>query len=109
MPSRSNVSLLTQSQKIVAAKKRAKKEQIKEIVFDDNARRCVCHYTTTYSLPLFMNCLNDDMLVHREFLTGFHKRKLEKKEAAKKRAVERQKQEQLETRREVHLPFNLCY
>lgn len=37
----SNLSVLTKSHKIVAAKRRAKKEQIKEIVFDDTARRYV--------------------------------------------------------------------
>jgi hypothetical protein len=37
----------------------------------------------------------------REFLTGFHKRKLAKAEAARKKATEREKQERLEARREV--------
>lgn len=58
----------------VAAKKRDKRNQIKEIVFDDDARR--------------------------EFLTGFHKRKVAKKEAAIKKAKLREKQERLDTRRE---------
>ena len=40
---------------------------------------------------------------HRNFLTGFHKRKLQKKEDAKKKAVEREKQERLDARREVRL------
>ncbi len=35
----SNLAVLTQSHTAVAAKKRAKREQIKEILFDDNARR----------------------------------------------------------------------
>ncbi|TFY78646.1 hypothetical protein EWM64_g5364 [Hericium alpestre] len=35
-----------------------------------------------------------------EFLTGFHKRKLAKTEEGKKKAIERDKQERLETRRE---------
>ncbi|KAI1791294.1 nucleolar protein 12-domain-containing protein [Ganoderma leucocontextum] len=70
----SNLANLTKSHNIVAAKKKAKREQIKEIVFDDDARW--------------------------EFLTGFHKRKVQKKEAAKKKAQERDKQERLETRRE---------
>ena len=39
----------------------------------------------------------------REFLTGFHKRKLAKKEAARSKAKEREKQERLETRRDVCL------
>ncbi|EED83047.1 predicted protein [Postia placenta Mad-698-R] len=67
-------TILTKSHKIIAAKKRARREQIKEVVFDDGARR--------------------------EFLTGFHKRKLQKKEVAKKKAQDREKQERLEARRE---------
>ena len=37
----SNLSVLTKSHNIVAAKKKAKREQIKEVVFDDAARRYV--------------------------------------------------------------------
>ncbi|KAJ7188142.1 nucleolar protein 12-domain-containing protein [Mycena filopes] len=70
----SNIASLTRSHGAIAAKKRAKSTQIKEILFDDDARR--------------------------EFLTGFHKRKLAKADAARKKAVEREKQERLETRRE---------
>ncbi|KII92033.1 hypothetical protein PLICRDRAFT_103105 [Plicaturopsis crispa FD-325 SS-3] len=69
-----NLTVLTQSHKAIAAKKRAKRDQIKEVLFDEDARR--------------------------EFLTGFHKRKLAKKEGAKQRAIEREKQERLEARRE---------
>ena len=43
------------------------------------------------------------MVLGREFLTGFHKRKVAKKEEAKKKAIFREKQERLETRREVCL------
>ncbi|KAH9940428.1 nucleolar protein 12-domain-containing protein [Epithele typhae] len=74
MASSSNISVLTKSHNIIAAKRRAKKEQLKEIVFDDSARR--------------------------DFLTGFHKRKVQKKEAAKQKAMEREKQDRLEARRE---------
>ncbi|EGO00001.1 hypothetical protein SERLA73DRAFT_180357 [Serpula lacrymans var. lacrymans S7.3] len=70
----SNYAVLTQSHRAIAAKKRARKEQIKEVLFDEDARR--------------------------EFLTGFHKRKLAKKEEAKQKAQAREKQERLETRRE---------
>jgi hypothetical protein len=35
----SNLAVLTQSHKAIAAKRRAKKEQIKEIIFDEDARR----------------------------------------------------------------------
>lgn len=40
----------------------------------------------------------------RDFLTGFHKRNVIKKEAKKAKAIEREKQERLENRREV--PIN---
>ncbi|KAG2368346.1 nucleolar protein 12-domain-containing protein [Suillus spraguei] len=70
----SNIAILTQSHRVIAAKKRDKRSQIKEIVFDDDARR--------------------------EFLTGFHKRKVAKKEEAIKKAKLREKQERLDTRRE---------
>jgi hypothetical protein len=47
-------------------------------------------------------CFTSDISVClREFLTGFHKRKLAKAEAAKRKAVEREKQERLEARRDV--------
>ncbi|KAG5648532.1 hypothetical protein DXG03_003143 [Asterophora parasitica] len=69
-----NLAILTQSHKAIAAKKKAKRDQVKEVLFDDDARR--------------------------EFLTGFHKRKLAKADAARKKAVEREKQERLESRRE---------
>ena len=37
--SHSNLAVLTKSHNIVAAKKRARKDQIKEVVFDEVARR----------------------------------------------------------------------
>jgi ribosomal RNA-processing protein 17 len=37
----SNVAILTQENKIWSAKKRQKKAQVKEVVFDENARRHV--------------------------------------------------------------------
>lgn len=37
---RNNLDTLTQSHNAIAAKKKAKREQIKEILFDDDARRC---------------------------------------------------------------------
>ncbi|KAF9237517.1 nucleolar protein 12-domain-containing protein [Melanogaster broomeanus] len=71
---RNNLAVLTQSHKAISAKHRAKKDQIKEVIFDEDVRR--------------------------EFLTGFHKRKVAKKEAAKKNAKLREKEERLEMRRE---------
>ncbi|KAF8530461.1 nucleolar protein 12-domain-containing protein [Hysterangium stoloniferum] len=69
-----NASLLTRSQTVYAAKKRAKKAQIPEIIFDDEARR--------------------------DYLTGFRKRNLEKKESKRKRAIERERLERLEIRKQ---------
>ncbi|KAH9485054.1 Ribosomal RNA-processing protein 17 [Psilocybe cubensis] len=74
MSSTNNFALLTRAHSLVAQKKRAKRDQLKEVIFDDAARR--------------------------EFLTGFHKRKLAKAEAARAKAKEREKQERLESRRE---------
>ncbi|KAH9054196.1 nucleolar protein 12-domain-containing protein [Lactarius vividus] len=70
----SNIKSLTQSHKVIRAKRKQKREQVPAIVFDEDARR--------------------------EFLTGFHKRKLAKKEESKRRALAREKQEHLEARRE---------
>jgi len=70
----SNVEILTRSHTIIKAKARAKKNQIDQIVFDEDARR--------------------------EFLTGFRKRNIVKKEAKKAKAIERERQERLEARRE---------
>ncbi|PPQ84578.1 hypothetical protein CVT25_015780 [Psilocybe cyanescens] len=74
MSTSNNIALLTRSHKLIAAKKKLKSDQVKEVIFDDDARR--------------------------EFLTGFHKRKLAKAEAARAKAKEREKQERLESRRE---------
>jgi hypothetical protein len=93
-----NLAVLTQSHKAIAAKKKAKRDQIKEIIFDDDARRQVeCRSPITHHL----------ILRHREFLTGFHKRKLAKADAARKKAIEREKQERLESRREVCWSFSI--
>ncbi|KAF9507864.1 hypothetical protein BS47DRAFT_272802 [Hydnum rufescens UP504] len=63
------------AEKGIAAKQKTKsKDELKEIVFDDNARR--------------------------DFLTGFNKRNLLKKEAKIARAKEKQRTERLELRRQ---------
>ncbi|KAJ3777860.1 hypothetical protein FB446DRAFT_777495 [Lentinula raphanica] len=72
--SSSNLNVLTQAHTAIAAKKRAKRHQVKEVIFDDAARH--------------------------NFLTGFHKRKLAKSEAAKKKALETEKLRRQEERRE---------
>ncbi|KAF5317218.1 hypothetical protein D9611_003988 [Ephemerocybe angulata] len=70
-----NLAALTQSHKAIAAKKNARRTQVKEVIFDDEARR--------------------------EFLTGFHKRKKAKADAARKKAQDRAKEEHMEGRREA--------
>ena len=94
----SNIAVFTKSHSIVAAKKKAKKEQLKEIVFDDAARRQVARSLNNFPFNVS----------YRDFLTGFHKRKLQKKEEAKKKAKEREKQERLEARREVRPYVRAC-
>ncbi|KAF8894952.1 nucleolar protein 12-domain-containing protein [Gymnopilus junonius] len=70
----SNIAILTREHTAIAAKKRARRAQVTEVVFDELARR--------------------------DFLTGFHKRKLAKADAARTKAKEREKQERLQARRE---------
>ncbi|KZW00294.1 hypothetical protein EXIGLDRAFT_604662 [Exidia glandulosa HHB12029] len=74
MASASTSSILSHSHAVLKSKRRAKQNQIKEIVFDDDARK--------------------------EFLTGFHKRKLQRTEEKKSKAIAREKQQRLETRKE---------
>ena len=93
----SNVALLTQSHKVVKSKKRQKLGQASAVVFDEDARRCAF---ITGPFHYLAGCMTR---YPREFLTGFHKRKLAKKEEGKKRAQAREKEERLEARREVHI------
>lgn len=96
----SNVELLTHSYKVVKAKKRTKLGKASAVVFDEDARRCVHMAPFRYSV----RCMT---LQSREFLTGFHKRKLAKKEEGKKRAQAREKEERLNARREVRRALSL--
>ncbi|KZT40806.1 hypothetical protein SISSUDRAFT_982855 [Sistotremastrum suecicum HHB10207 ss-3] len=70
----SNAEALTRHRKAINAKRKAKQSQVKEVLFDEDSRR--------------------------EFLTGFRKRKLERMEAGKKIAKEREKKERLQARLE---------
>ncbi|WWC60956.1 uncharacterized protein I303_103533 [Kwoniella dejecticola CBS 10117] len=72
---KSNVELLTEGAKYIQRAKKARREQIEEIKFDDEARR--------------------------EWLTGFSKRKKAKAEEKKVRAKERDHQAHLKERREA--------
>lgn len=58
-----NLAALTQSHKAIAAKKNARRGQVKEVLFDDDARRCVHNHAPAplltsgagSSLPVFIN------------------------------------------------------
>jgi hypothetical protein len=64
---------------------------------------CFFHLRALNTLTRVIGAVTDcdRFSICSEFLTGFHKRKVEKKDALKKRAIEREKQERLETRREA--------
>ncbi|CAG8477729.1 24860_t:CDS:2 [Cetraspora pellucida] len=68
-----NLTLLTEGSRIYSEKRKRKNDQIPEIVFDETARR--------------------------EYLTGFHKRKLERQVRAKKTALEREKKVKTEAKK----------
>ncbi|RIA91967.1 nucleolar protein 12-domain-containing protein [Glomus cerebriforme] len=68
-----NLTVLTEGSKIYAKKRKNRIEQVPEVVFDETARR--------------------------EFLTGFHKRKLERKAKAKESALQFSKQERAKARK----------
>ncbi|RKP10664.1 nucleolar protein 12-domain-containing protein [Thamnocephalis sphaerospora] len=68
-----NTRILTAGARTYAKKRKQRKEQVEEICFDDSVRR--------------------------EFLTGFQKRKQERRLAYKKRADEKARQERLEERK----------
>ncbi|KAJ2073527.1 hypothetical protein GGI01_001062 [Coemansia sp. RSA 376] len=71
---RDNAALLTSGSKVYAKKRKAKKEQVEKVEFDPKARR--------------------------SFLTGFHKRKLERRENAIAQAKAKDREDYLEVRRE---------
>lgn len=53
----SNISVLTKSHNIIAAKKRARKDQVKEVVFDEVARRSVLLNEPVYHIVVLSLCL----------------------------------------------------
>ncbi|CAG8598876.1 4939_t:CDS:2 [Diversispora eburnea] len=70
-----NLTLLTRGNKIYSKKRKLKNSRPTEIVFDEDARR--------------------------EFLTGFHKRKLERKEKAKEAAIQKEKKARAESKKAI--------
>lgn len=71
---RDNAAILTAGSKAYAKKRKARKEQVEEVSFDPDARRT--------------------------FLTGFHKRKVQRRERAIAQAKAKEREEHLEMRRE---------
>jgi ribosomal RNA-processing protein 17 len=97
--SSSNITVLTQSHAAAAKKRKAKRDEVKEIVFDDEARRCVIRV-------YFLSCLwgaeaQADIHILREFLTGFRKRKQKRIEEKQAKRKEREKKERLEARKQA--------
>jgi hypothetical protein len=82
MAPKSNVELLTEGASYIQRAKRARKDQIAEVKFDDDARR--------------------------EWLTGFSKRKKAKTDERRARAKERERKEHLEERAKVSADGAIC-
>ncbi|CAI2178723.1 19096_t:CDS:2 [Funneliformis geosporum] len=68
-----NLAILTEGSKVYAKKRKNRIEQVPEVVFDETARR--------------------------DFLTGFHKRKLERKAKAREASLQLAKQERSKARK----------
>lgn len=98
---KSNVALLTEGAAYIQRAKKARKEQVEEIKFDDEARRWAIWPFKPCSISSEKN--EADLWNPREWLTGFSKRKKAKAEEKKARAKERERQEHLEERRNVSL------
>jgi ribosomal RNA-processing protein 17 len=77
----------------MAPYRKGKGKQVEQVIFDDEARRRV----------LFVHCRAAIQRSCREYLTGFRKRNLQKKEAGKKAAIEREKKMRREARQEVYI------
>lgn len=89
----SNLHQLTTSHRVVQYKKREKRNQIKQVIFDEDGRRSPVFDPASYNFLTFAWT--------RDFLTGFHKRKVARTEAARAKAKEKEKAERLESRRQV--------
>lgn len=95
----SNITVLTQSHAVAAKKRKARRDEMQEVVFDDEARRCVIrgHFYRVDSEQR----LDLMYLRVREFLTGFHKRKQKRIEEKQTKRKEREKKERLEARKQA--------
>ncbi|KAF9193996.1 pre-60S ribosomal particles component [Haplosporangium sp. Z 11] len=71
----SNAQVLSSGSEVYAKKRKARQEQIKELTFDPEARK--------------------------EYLTGFHKRKVHRQNVARELAKQREHEEKLEARKEI--------
>jgi len=90
-------------------KKPVKIRKLKEVVWDDDSRKCVASSPSLRPpLPspgwdpvgwLLIACVVWRGV--REFLTGFSKRKKQREAAARNKAIERERQEHLENRAQV--------
>lgn len=81
-------------------KGKGRQKAVKEVVFDDDARRCVT-LVLLWMLVLPNLQADSEFASRREYLTGFSKRKTAKKEAAKARAVEKERLTRLDLRQQA--------
>lgn len=88
-PKISNTELLTAGAKAYAKKRRKKQKVVESIEFDPASRKYVVY------LPTMGSMLTMDL---RDFLTGFRKRKQERKRKAKEKYDERIRQEKIKDR-----------
>lgn len=96
----SNTEVLTHAHAVIKAKARAKRNQIDHIVFDEDARRFVFVFSPRRPVRVFIlkSC--------SDYLSGFRKRNILKKEAKKTRAKESDHLQKLEARREHRKALN---
>lgn len=86
-----NIDVLTRSHSVLKAKRRAKKNQIESVLFDEQSRLYVSSFTGAHQGA--DRALSD-------FLTGFQKRNTQKREAARAKAKAREREERLQSRKE---------
>src|SRR5436190_4212998 len=82
-----NTAVLTAGNAIYSKKRAKKRARIEEITFDPEQRKCV-------TCPV-------EILIERDYLTGFRKRKTQRQQKAAEFAKEQARKERIQTRKEV--------
>jgi hypothetical protein len=89
-----NTEILSAGSKVYAKKRKAKKETVESIDFDDASRTWVCGSRWRTQIAA-------DFSFFSEFLTGFHKRKVERKNKTIAKYALLAKEEKLRNRKET--------